>query len=218
VRSQFDRTVVSETTLDFVRACQRTVPCHLAGGSALSGAWLSHRHSRDIDLFVHDAEAHRDLVAAVIPMGRTLGVEVSIIRDSGGHVRGRFATGATTLELDIVHEGLADLQPPRLIESILVESPEDLRASKVTCILSRAEPRDLVDLLFLEREGFAPEKDIELALKKDAGIDPGVLAWLLKDFPVEPLPKMIASLTVDELRAYRDDLASRFKRLSFPSP
>ena len=60
----------------------------------------------------------------------------------------------------------------RRLEGIVVESLSDLRANKLTCILSRSEPRDLVDLYFLDRAGHPPERDLELALKKDAGIDP----------------------------------------------
>lgn len=50
----------------------------------------------------------------------------------------------------------------------------------------------------------------------DIGIGPDVLAWLLKSFPVEPLPLMLEPLTVDELREYRDRLAARFRSLASP--
>ena len=125
--------------------------------------------------------------------------------------------GPRSLELDVVHESLPDLEEPTTVESVVVESFRDLRASKLTCILSRSEPRDLVDLMFLERAGYPPERDIADALRKDAGIDPGILAWLLKNFPVEPLPRMIENITVEELRAYRDALAERLKILSRPA-
>jgi hypothetical protein len=105
---------------------------------------------------------------------------------------------------------------PKTSSRVLVESERDLHASKITCLLSRSEPRDLVDLLFLERAGKPPEPALKYALQKDAGIDPGVLAWLLRSFPVEPLPTMLVELSVEELRAYRDRLAQRFKQLATP--
>jgi hypothetical protein len=71
-----------------------------------------------------------------------------------------------------------------------------------------------VDLLFLQRTGFSVERDLELAVRKDGGIDPGVLAWLLRDFAVEPLPAMLEPVAVEELRAFRDDLAERLRRLA----
>jgi hypothetical protein len=93
----------------------------------------------------------------------------------------------------------------------------DLRANKLTCLLSRAEPRDLVDLLFLDRAGYPPEDDLALALKKDTGIDQGVLSWLLGEYPVEPLPEMLLPLTSSELRVFRDELRERFRRLAVPA-
>ncbi len=70
----------------------------------------------------------------------------------------------------------------------------------------------------LDRAGFRPEVDLEHALRKDAGIDPGILAWLLRSFPVEPLPMMLVPLSVDELRTYRDDLSERLRLLAVPQP
>jgi hypothetical protein len=133
----------------------------------------------------------------------------------GSFWRGRVSLERLTLEFDIVHESVPDIEaPPPPIDGVIVESLSDLRAAKLTCLLSRSEPRDLVDILFLERAGYRPENDLALALQKDAGIDPGTLAWLLRDFPVEPLPKMLIPLSVEELRSYRDELRERFRRLA----
>ena len=219
MRDRFDRRVVSDLLLDVVRACQDRAAAHLGGGAALSGAHLAHRQTRDLDLFVHDAVTHRELVAALPMVAARTGTAISVVRDGGAFVRSRIDLPGSSVpvELDLVHEPLADLGPPEgPLEGVLLESLADLRASKVTCLLSRSEPRDLVDLLFLERAGFRVEDDLPLALRKDAGIDPGILAWLLERFPVSPLPVMLEPLGVDELRAYRDDLRERLRRLAVP--
>jgi hypothetical protein len=52
----------------------------------------------------------------------------------------------------------------------------------------------------LEREGFPVDGDLRLALAKDAGIDPGILVWLLAEFPIAPLPQMLEQLSTEELR------------------
>jgi len=213
--AQFDRRVVPDPVLDFVRACQKRVSCHLAGGAALAGVWLGHRLSRDIDLFCHERESHRDLVRQLPDIAVEVGGALALLRDSGGHARGRLQVGGHELEVDAVFDPAPDLEPPAVpIEDVVVESLTDLRAAKITCLLSRAEPRDLVDVLFLERAGYAPERDLELALQKDAGIDPGVLAWLLRQFPVEPLPTMLKAVTPQELEAYRDELSARLRSLA----
>lgn len=51
-------------------------------------------------------------------------------------------------------------------------------------------------------------------MTKPPSIDPGVIAWLLGEFPCEPLPSMLMPLTVAELRQFRDDLRERFRRLA----
>ncbi|MBI4950447.1 MAG: nucleotidyl transferase AbiEii/AbiGii toxin family protein [Myxococcales bacterium] len=217
MRSSFDRRVVPEPVIQLVRACQRRAPAHFAGGAALSGAHLAHRLSGDVDLFCHRAEDVRTLVRALPELAAELGLRIDLVRDAATFVRARVRFDAGELELDLVHEPLADLEsPPPPLEGVVVESLADLRAAKLTCVLSRSEPRDLVDLLFLDRAGFPPERDLALALRKDGGIDPGVLAWLLKQFPVRPLPLMLEPLTEAELLAFRDALQERFRALSVP--
>lgn len=217
MRRELDRRVIPEVIIDLVRSVQALEPAHLAGGVALSGAHLAHRLSADVDLFVHDSQAHRRACVHLSEAVRAKGGNLSVVQDGGSFWRGRVVVEGLTLEFDIVHESVPDIDdPPPPIDGVIVESLRDLRAAKLTCLLSRSEPRDLVDVLFLERAGFQPEDDLAIALRKDAGIDPGILAWLLRDFPVEPLPKMLVPLTVQELRAYRDDLRERFRRLAAP--
>ncbi|HYU33768.1 MAG TPA: nucleotidyl transferase AbiEii/AbiGii toxin family protein [Thermoanaerobaculia bacterium] len=213
MRNTFDRRVVPDFVLDFVRACQMRIPCHLGGGAALAGAYLGHRTTGDIDLFVHDAEEMRALVGLLPGAASDAGIDVTVLRDVGHLVRARLETEGSSVEVDVVHEPIADLAaPPPPIEGIVIESLTDLRASKLTCILSRSEPRDLVDLYFLDKAGFPPERDLEIALRKDAGIDPGVLAWLLAQFPTRPLPAMLEPLTSDQLETFRDALAEKLRR------
>jgi hypothetical protein len=214
MRKTFDRRVVPDFVLDFVRACQTRFPCHLGGGAALAGAYLGHRTTGDIDLFVHDSEEMRALVGFLPGAAAEAAVDVTLLRDVGHLVRAQLtARDGKSLEVDVVHEPVADIaSPPAPIEGIIIESLTDLRASKLTCILSRSEPRDLVDLYFLDQAGFPPERDLEIASRKDAGVDPGVLAWLLAQFPTRPLPAMLEPLTSEQLEKFRDALAEKLRR------
>jgi hypothetical protein len=211
---RFDRRVVPDFAIDLVRACQTIVPCHLAGGAALAGAYLGHRMTGDIDVFVHDREDMRALAAQLPAVANDTGTGIALVRDAGHLVRARIeARDGRSLELDLVYEPVADIEaPPPPIEGIVVESLADLRAGKLTCVLSRSEPRDLVDLYFLDQAGFPPVRDLEIALRKDSGIDPGVLAWLVARFPTRPLPRMLKPLTADELERFRDALAAALRR------
>lgn len=164
---------------------------------------------------MHEREAHRALVRVFTDAADELGVEIDIVRDAGSLVRARARLSSGPIEIDLVYDSIPDIQPPPT-EGIFVESLVDLRVNKLTCLLSRSEPRDLVDLLFLDRAGYPPEDDLVDALKKDAGIDPSILAWLLGEFPVSPLPIMLVPLEAEELRSFRDRLRERFRRISLP--
>lgn len=128
MRDELDRRVIPEVIIDLVRSVQAREPAHLAGGIALSGAHLSHRLSADVDLFVHDAQAHRracrHLSDAVAARGGTL----TVVQDAGSFWRGRVSIGSLTLEFDLVHESVPDIEaPPPPIDGVIVESLSDLR-------------------------------------------------------------------------------------------
>jgi Nucleotidyl transferase AbiEii toxin, Type IV TA system len=212
----FDRRIVRPSTLRFLQACHARAPFHLAGGAALAGVHLRHRLSRDADLFFHDRRTHRDAVALLEEVALDAGVTIRVVRDAGTLVRAVLTGDDGEVDIDLVFDAVADVGGPESVEGVQVESLADLRANKLTCVLSRSEPRDLVDLLFLDRAGYPPEADLTLALAKDGSIDPGVLAWLLGQFPVEPLPQMLEPLSSEELKAFRDVLAERMRRLAVP--
>jgi hypothetical protein len=216
VQASFDRRVLPEPVLSLIRGLQQRVPCHLGGGAALSGAHLRHRLSRDIDLFCHDELQHRSLAQLLAPVAKACDLRATIVRDAGAFVRAVIEGLDRPFEADLIYEPAADLEPPVILEGIAMVSFLDLRASKLTCLLSRSEPRDLVDVLFLERAGHRPELDLAAAAEKDVGLDPGLLAWLMGQFPVSPLPTMLTPLDEGELSRYRDALRERFRALALP--
>jgi hypothetical protein len=214
MRAEFDARIASPGVLAFIRECQSRASCSLAGGVALSGAFLAHRLSKDIDLFCRDRASMRSLASLLVEAAAAAGGNIRALQDAGTFVRAELTLGGERLDVDLTVDSTPELAPPQVLDGVQVLSLEDLRASKLTCLLSRSEPRDLVDVMFLERAGFPAEGDLSLALQKDAGVDPGVMGWLLGQFPVAPLPVMLAPLTSDELRAYRDALRERLRRLS----
>lgn len=213
----FDARIASPEVLRFIRECQARVRCSLAGGVALSGAYLGHRLSRDVDLFLRDRPSLRRLADALSEAASAVGGSIKMVQDAGTFIRAELQLTAQRIDVDLAVDATPELAPPQLIDGVEVLSLEDLRASKLTCLLSRSEPRDLVDVLFLERAGFPADADLELALKKDAGMDPAIMGWLLDQFPVAPLPVMLSPLTSQELKVFRDGLSERLRRLAVGS-
>ncbi len=210
----WDARIVGRQVVDLLGRLQRTVPCRIAGGAVLGGVHLRHRLSRDVDVFFDERALVREALHALPESAAAVGASFRLVRDGGGFVRGVLEFPNSGLEVDLVHDASRRLGQPDVVEGVVVESLVDLRANKLTCLLSRSEPRDLVDVRFLEYSGHLPESDLPNALEKDAGIDPGILAHLIATFPVEPLPTMLLPLTSSELSGYRDALAERLRRLA----
>jgi hypothetical protein len=212
MRAAFDARVLTPEVVAFIRECQKRAPCVLVGGAALSGAFLAHRLSKDIDLFFRSPTELRSLANLLQQAAQAAGGAIEVRQDSPEFVRAELSVGSQRLEVDLALDPSPELAPTEVIDGVRVASLPDLRAAKLTCLLSRSEPRDLVDVLFLERAGFPAEADLPLALKKDAGVDPAVMSWLLGQFPVEPMPSMLEPLTSEELLLFRDQLRDRIKR------
>jgi hypothetical protein len=112
VRDQFDRRVVPEAQLEFLRECQARVSCELGGGAALSGAYLAHRLSRDLDLVCHSTADVRSLARELPLAAQHVGAELRIVQDAGTFVRAWARIDGAEIEVDVVFEGTPDLEPP----------------------------------------------------------------------------------------------------------
>jgi aryl-alcohol dehydrogenase-like predicted oxidoreductase len=106
----------------------------------------------------------------------------------------------------------------RLVGIIAVDPIEEILANKLTTILSRAEERDLVDLLFIERQGLRIEDGLAAALLKDGGCTPAALAWVLSEITVPDAAVLPGGIAPGELRRFVDALVVRLRRAAFPGP
>lgn len=85
-------------------------------------------------------------------------------------------------------------------------------------LVSRQEERDVVDLMFIERQGLRVEDHLEAALAKDGGCTPATIAWLLTSWApqIPPDARFAAGVTGAQLRAFMDDLTARLRRRAYP--
>ena len=100
---------------------------------------------------------------------------------------------------------------------MLVDTPEEIFANKLTALVGRMEERDLVDVYFLERSGLRAEAYLGAALAKDAGATPATLAWLLSEIVIPDDAKLPAGVTVAELRGFVESLIRRLRAAALPS-
>jgi len=188
----------------------------LTGGTALAEYVLHHRLSEDLDLFTAVPNAvPLALVALRAPL-EAAGFTVEVIRAFDTFTELRVRLGVETIKVDLAQDTPFRLAPtiPDEAHGLARDSLDDLSANKVAALFGRAEPKDFVDVYFLQREHGPLDALIEKARAKHLGIDD---YWLAQAFArakdVGVLPRMIRPLTIDELREFFVAEADRRMRL-----
>lgn len=197
---------------------QRENRFFLTGGAALSGFYLGHRETHDLDLFTL-TDALDDGVALVGEIARETGASFESIQTAPDFRRLLVRRGPEALIVDLVRERAPQLASEKaLVEGIRVDSPEEILANKLCALLSRSEIRDLVDVRALEKAGYGLEDSLAAAAQKDAGLTPAQLGWVLGQMKLGEDAITTSDVSVEELRQYLVDLIARLGRLAFPGP
>jgi predicted nucleotidyltransferase component of viral defense system len=190
----------------------------LTGGGALVGFHLGHRETEDLDLFATQAVLDEGL-RALAAVAADLGASIERIADKPFIKRSVIRRGEESVKVDLVFEPVAQWFPhKREIDGVLVDPPEEILANKLCTLLSRAEVRDLVDVLALERAGFRIEDALPAAMQKDGGLTPAQLAAVLSEWRLGADAALPGGVSVAELDAYRRELIPRLTRMAFPGP
>lgn len=188
----------------------------LSGGAALVGFYLGHRTTRDLDLFTleNEIEIGFRLVNAV---AKELKASVESIQTAPDFRRLLVKRKTEAIVVDLVREYVFQIQTEKsVINGIRVDSPEEIMANKLCALLSRSEIRDLVDVRELENAGFSLENALRAAAKKDSGLTPAQLAWILNQIKLGDDLNPPGDVSVSDLRDYLNDLINRLKRLALP--
>jgi hypothetical protein len=188
----------------------------LTGGAALAGYHLGHRTTKDLDLFT-TKDRIEEGVAALTEVAREIGASLESLRTSPGFRRYLLRRGPSSVVVDLV----LDLAPQifrdkALVGAIRVDPPEEILANKLCALLSRAEIRDLVDVRALEMAGFSVDDHLASAQRKDGGLTPGQLAWVLSQIEIGEDATLPGEVTSSALREYLERLKNRLAGRAFP--
>jgi len=191
---------------------------YLSGGGALA-LHFGHQRSLDLDLFTRDDAAFRAALASLPVIAAELGARVEIVMDAPAFRRVVLTTrDGEGVRVDLVLETVERVgPPPEEHDGLTLDPPEEILVNKLCAILGRSEPRDVVDLFVLENAGYRVLDALAAARRKDAGLTPGQLAWAISQVPLDRVPDgVLAPVSLDTLRAFRDELVDALERLSFP--
>jgi len=196
---------------------QRERGFFLTGGAALAGFHLGHRTTDDLDLFTRQDSAFERSRFVLADVASTVGGELRVRQDAPGFQRLVLTRGDEGLVIDLVKDVSPQLHADKLDrDNILMDAPDEILANKLTALVGRAEERDLVDVLFLERAGYPVEAALPVAMDKDGGCTPATLAWLLSEITIPDGIALPAGVSPTELRAYLTELVGRLLALAVP--
>ena len=190
---------------------------YLTGGAALAGYHLGHRTTDDLDLFTPEPTAFERGRYVLESVASELGASYEVRQDAPLFRRFVLTRGDGGVVVDLVCDrggGASSDRPDH--DGVRVEPAEAILANKLTTIIGRAEERDLIDLLFLERAGLRIEDALDAALAKDGGCTPATLAWILSEVTVPDGVKLPADVAPATLRTFIADLIKRLRRAALP--
>lgn len=152
---------------------------YLTGGTALSRAYLQHRYSDDLDLFVNydpNFTAWSSLLIDRLIAHERWTCEISIRQQF--FVRILLVQNEITLKIEFVNDvpaRVGEVQDHPTLGRI--DSAENILANKLSALIGRDEPRDLADVWGLcTKLGLSLREAIDGAQSKATGIYPPDLA------------------------------------------
>ncbi len=189
----------------------------LTGGAALAGFYLGHRWTDDLDLFTTEPAAFERGKFVLRDLAEALGGTLEIRQDTPRFLRVVLGRDAEAVVIDLVHDQPQHHTTKLERDGVRLDPVDEIFANKLTTLLSRAEERDLVDVMFLERAGYKIEQALSVALAKDGGCTPATLAWVLSEIAVPDGVVLPAGVPAAELRTYLEDLVVRLRRVALPT-
>ena len=185
---------------------------YLTGGTALSGYYLQHRVSDDLDFFTEndlDTLFIEQFIGKVKKLLNASGVRFSRLYDRNQYF---FTIEGEENKIEFTKYPFKQINLPAEKDGILVDSEYDIAVNKLMTVVERFDPKDFVDLYFLLPKYSLLELKNGVQKKFEHTLDPIFLgAELSKVKRIEALPKMLKSLSVDELK---DFFTQEAKKLS----
>ncbi len=191
----------------------------LTGGSALGIFYFNHRYSYDLDFFTTQRAIDWKLFEANLrSIAQKIEAEFEPITKSPSFQRFQLKRGQEHEILNFVIEWVEQIDPVKNnIEGIYVDTLREIGTNKICTLLGRTEVKDVIDLFFLSKNGFDIIANIEAAMKKDGGLDPATLSYILSSIKIKELPDyLLKKISLDDLNSFLAKLKDDLAVIAFP--
>ncbi len=181
------------------------VDFYLTGGTALSRCDLNHRYSDDLDFFVNRHAEFKEQSNRAISLMNQTRWDCRVSTASESFVRILLAHGddpAVELKIDFVNDVMyryGDTESTEIFPR--VDNWRNIFSNKL-CALSRMEPKDIVDILFISMQYEFPwEEIIQEAREKDLWVEPIGVCRIISTFDPKLFKtiKWVSPVDVSEL-------------------
>lgn len=163
-------------------------PFYLTGGTVLSRCFFQHRYSEDLDFFVHRNPRFAKLAELIYQtLLKRCQATIDIKSDSFYSLKVE-----KTLKIDFVNDVAVHFGEIKKHEIFpRIDNVKNILANKITAIMGRDEPKDVVDIWTIALDRKVNWQDIFTNVSsKAAGIFAPLIAERLSTFPPELLNKV----------------------------
>ena len=191
----------------------------LTGGSALGIFYLDHRLSYDLDFFTCEKNINwKEIEGTIGLISNKIDASFEHIKSAPTFHRFQLVRNNEIELIDFVIEYVEQIDSVKNnISGMIIDTKNEISVNKICTLLSRSETKDIIDLYFLHNEGFDIVKNIENAQKKDAGLEPAILSFLLSSITIKDIPNyMLKEISVNEINSFISDLQIKLADIAFP--
>lgn len=164
------------------------VEFYLTGGTALSRYYLKHRYSDDIDFFVNQNPEFKEQAQKIISLFKKEDWNCEVQTTADNFVRLMIERENISLKVDLVNDvayHYGGFQEASFFKKI--DDWRNILSNKI-CAISRLEPKDIADILFLAKKyQFDWENIIQESKEKDLWVEPLNISKIISEFPVHKL-------------------------------
>jgi predicted nucleotidyltransferase component of viral defense system len=176
---------------------------YFTGGTALSGFYLSHRYSDDLDFFSEDKFDNQILLTLIEEWGSKCNFSLKARFIEVVYIFNLMFKNKTQLKVDFAYYPHKRLEKGIVVDSLEIDSLLDIAVNKMLTISSRSEVKDFVDLYFLLQKFHVWDLITGVKIKFNIEIEPLLLGSdFLKVEDFDFLPRMILPLTLEELKDF----------------
>ncbi|MBI2086424.1 nucleotidyl transferase AbiEii/AbiGii toxin family protein [Candidatus Daviesbacteria bacterium] len=188
---------------EFSQNNKLTKKFYFTGGTALSAIYFHHRESEDLDFFSDEKFENEEIESFInkIALGKNL--KVRFTQKEVTKIFELLKGNKAEIKVDFACYPYKRIKKGPMVNSVRIDSKQDIAINKLHTITSRMEVKDFVDLYFLLKEFSFWDLFHGVEEKFRIEID---LLWLGMDFlKVEEfkfLPKMLVPLSLKELQDF----------------